>query len=138
MSDSEPEPGAENDDELAEIRDRKREQLTASADSPDEPIHVDGEAALSAAIDEHDLLLVDFHADWCGPCRMMEPTLEALAAEAEVTVAKVDVDANQDLAGRYNVRGIPLLLLFADGKQVERLTGVQQRETLDRLVEQYG
>lgn len=136
MSDSEPE--ADADEELAEIRARKRERLEATADSPDEPIHVDGESELSAAIADHDLLLVDFHADWCGPCQMMEPTLEALAAETDATVAKIDVDANQDLAGQYNVRGIPLLLLFADGQQVERLTGVQQREALDRLIEQYN
>ena len=128
----------ETDEELAEIRADKREQLETSAGDLDEPIHVDGETDLSAAIAEHDLLLVDFHADWCGPCQMMEPTLAALAAETTATVAKVDVDANQDLAAQYNVRGIPLLLLFADGQQVERLTGVQQRETLDRLVEQYG
>jgi thioredoxin 1 len=138
MSDSDSNPGTDSDDELAEIRARKRERLEASVGSHNEPIRVDGTAELSAAIDEHELLLVDFYADWCGPCQMMEPTLEALAAESDVTVAKVDVDANQDLAGQYNVRGIPLLLLFADGQQVERLTGLQQRESLDRLVNRYS
>jgi thioredoxin 1 len=138
MSDSDPTPGTDSDDELAEIRARKRERLEASVSSHNEPIRVDGTAELSAAIDEHELLLVDFYADWCGPCQMMEPTLEALAAESDLTVAKVDVDANQDLAGQYNVRGIPLLLLFVDGQQVERLTGVQQRESLERLVNRYS
>ncbi|MFC7176661.1 thioredoxin [Halosegnis marinus] len=107
-------------------------------ESPGEPIHLNGEAELDAAVAEHDRLLVDFHADWCGPCQMMNPTLEAFAAETDVTVAKVDVDENQALASAYGVRGIPNLLYFADGEQVQQLTGLQQRETLDRLVEQYA
>lgn len=135
---SESEPDAEADDELDAIREQKRTELESQGESPDEPIHIDGRDELDAAIAEHDLLLVDFHADWCGPCQMMDPTLEAFAAETDVTVAKVDVDANQQLASAYGVRGIPNLLLFAGGEQVQQLTGLQQRETLDRLVERYA
>lgn len=135
---------SDTDDELEEIREQKIEELaeqTAVPDapeSPDEPVHVQGEAHLSELVGEHDAVLVDFYADWCGPCKTLEPVVEELAAETPATVAKVDVDAHQGLAGEYGVQGVPTLYLFADGEPVERMVGVQTKAALEGLIEQHA
>lgn len=140
------------DDERERIREQKkrelrerlenggelREESTGTAETPSEPIHVDGQDHLSSIVSEHEVVLVDFHADWCGPCQMLEPTVEALAAESEAAVAKVDIDANQRLAQQHGVRGVPTLVLYADGEAVEQVSGVQDRATLEGLVERYA
>jgi len=107
------------------------------ATAPSEPQHVDGEADLDEFVADNDVVLADFYADWCGPCRMLEPVVETLAAETDADVAKVDVDANQQLAAAYGVRGVPTLVLFADGEQVEEVVGVQTEEQLRSLVARY-
>jgi thioredoxin 1 len=106
----------------------------ASAGTPDEPIHIDGETQFEETIADHPVVLFDFYADWCGPCEMLEPIVESVAADTEAAVGKVDIDANQELAQRFGVRSIPALLLFADGEQVEQLVGVQDEETLVDLI----
>lgn len=105
--------------------------------SPTEPIHVDGEADLQEAVAASDVVLADFHADWCGPCRMLEPIVETIAAETNAAVAKIDVDANQQLAAAYGVQGVPTLVLFADGDPVETVVGVQPEAQLRSLVERH-
>jgi len=82
--------------------------------------------------------LVDFYADWCGPCQMLEPVVESIAADTDATVAKVDVDANQGLAAEYGVRGVPTLVLFADGEPAERLVGMQDEARLRSAIEEYA
>ncbi|MFB6138340.1 MAG: thioredoxin [Halobacteriaceae archaeon] len=109
----------------------------AGTDSPDEPLHVDGADHLAELTAGHDVVLADFYADWCGPCQMLEPTIEALAADTDAAVAKVDVDANQALAAEYGVRGVPTLVLFADGQPVEEIVGLQGDDALRSLVESY-
>jgi len=79
----------------------------ASAGTADEPVHVEGQSQLDELVDTGGVVLADFYADWCGPCQMLEPVVEKLAAETDATVAKVDVDANQRLASAYGVRGVP-------------------------------
>jgi thioredoxin 1 len=108
------------------------------AAAPSEPVHVDGETALDDLVATNDVVLADFHADWCGPCKMLEPVVERLAADTDAAVAKVDVDANQGLAGAYGVRGVPTLVLFADGEQVDEIVGVQPEERLRSLLESHG
>ena len=70
-------------------------------------------------------VLVDFWAEWCGPCRMMSPVLQELAKEwkGKVTVVKVNTDDQPDLAGRFNISGIPTLILFQKGREVHRFSG---------------
>ena len=74
--------------------------------------------------------LVDFWADWCGPCKMVAPVIEELSAQYEgsVTVAKVDVDSEGTLASRFGVMGIPTVILFEDGAEKQRFVGVQPKE----------
>jgi len=136
-----------SDDELTDIRKQKREQLESglrgdggsaakeASDGPAEPIHVDGADGLDDAVASYDVVLVDFYADWCGPCKMLEPTVKKLAENTDAAVAKVDVDANQELAAQYQVRGVPTMVLFADGEAVEQLVGVRGYDDLKNLVE---
>ncbi|WP_290813635.1 co-chaperone YbbN [Halovivax sp.] len=107
-------------------------------ETPTEPIAIEGRSHLEDVVGEYDVVLVDCYADWCGPCQMMEPTIEALAAETDAAVAKVDVDANQRLVQQLGARGVPTLVLYADGEPVERMVGVQDRATLDGLIERHG
>ena len=79
-------------------------------------------------------VLVDFWATWCGPCKMVAPVLEEIAAEqsAELTVAKLDVDANPETARDFNVVSIPTLILFKDGQPVKRIVGAKGKAALLR------
>jgi thioredoxin 1 len=108
-----------------------------SADALEEPVRVGGQSELDELVSDTDVVLVDFYADWCGPCRMLEPVVERLAADTDAAVAKVDVDVNQALARSFGVRGVPTLVLFADGEQVEEIVGVQSEEQLRSLIESY-
>lgn len=84
------------------------------------------------------LVLVDFWAQWCGPCQMIAPILEEIDAECPgVKVCKVDVDANMGLAQSYKVVAIPFLILFQDGEIKEKLTGLQSKEDLLDVIKKY-
>jgi len=84
-------------------------------------------------------VLLDMWAAWCGPCRMIAPTIEALAAElaGKAIVGKMDVDANPNTAARYHVQSIPTLLIFKDGREVDRLIGLQSREAILRRLSNF-
>jgi len=87
--------------------------------------HFDAPTFEADVLNAPEPVVVDFYADWCPPCKMMEPAVEKLADEfaGKVKIGKLDVDFNQDLAIRYGVMGIPTLGLFKGGKLVDRLVG---------------
>ncbi len=84
-------------------------------------------------------VLVDFWAEWCGPCKIVGPTIDALASdyEGKVKVAKLDVDSSPETAGRFSVRSIPTLIVFKDGAVQETTVGVRPKGQLVELIGQY-
>lgn len=81
--------------------------------------------------------LVDFHANWCAPCRMLAPLLEQVAKEikGKATIAKIDIDSEQKTAGHFQITSVPTLILFKDGKEVNRLIGLRNAEAIKDFVE---
>jgi len=109
----------------------------AAANSP--PVHVT-DASFAGEIEQADgLVLVDFWASWCGPCMVVAPVLEQLAGEyaGRAKVAKVDVDANQRTAMRFNVRSIPSILFFKNGRHVDTVIGAVPKATLEGKIKQH-
>lgn len=90
----------------------------------------------SEIINQDTPVLVDFYAEWCGPCKMMSPILKDVkdSLKERVTIIKIDVDKNQELAAKYQVRGVPTMLLFKNGKQVWRQSGVLQKDELINVI----
>ncbi len=87
-------------------------------------------------LSKNHLTLVDFWASWCGPCRMIAPIVEELAGETEgVAFAKVNVDENGEVAAGLGIQAIPTLILFKDGKAVDKSVGVQSKEALKAMIE---
>ena len=84
-------------------------------------------------------VLVDFWAEWCGPCRMLGPTIEALSKEYEgkVKVCKLNVDTAQDIASKYGVMSIPTVILFSGGKIVNQTVGAVPKEKLIEVISEY-
>lgn len=127
-----------------DIKERKRKELLGveadgdAADdgsgAPDSPIHVESVDHFAEITGDHDAVLVDFYADWCGPCRMMEPAVEKMAEEG-IQVVKVDIDENQKAASAYGVRSVPTLVVFKDGEPVRRAVGAKSAEELRDFVE---
>ncbi|GAA4241418.1 thioredoxin [Winogradskyella damuponensis] len=90
----------------------------------------------SEIINQDQPVLVDFFADWCGPCKMLSPILKQVkeAMGEDISIIKIDVDKNQALASKYQVRGVPTMLLFKNGKQVWRQSGVLQKDEIINVI----
>ena len=83
------------------------------------------------------IVLVDFYASWCGPCRMLMPILEELSNERkDIKILKVNVDQNIELANKFAVRGVPHLILFKNGKEVAQASGFRPKEVLAKWIDQ--
>ena len=84
-------------------------------------------------------VLVDFFGTWCGPCRMLGPILEDVNAEADgrFEVVKIDVDESYNVAKKFGIMSVPTLILFQNGKQVEKIVGLRQKKDILEMVEQY-
>lgn len=80
--------------------------------------------------------LVDFNADWCGPCQAQKPTLEALEGNDNYQIVSVNIDDNPELAERYEVSSIPCLVLIKDGKEVDRKVGLQPKNVLESILKE--
>ena len=93
---------------------------------------------LDKALAQKGLLMVDFWADWCGPCKMLAPLIESLDKEYEgrVTVGKVNVDDEQELAIRYGVMSIPTVIFFKDGQEIDRKVGVMPPQVFTQVLDE--
>ncbi|QJW47387.1 thioredoxin [bacterium BFN5] len=101
-------------------------------------ININGEADFNEKVLKADKpTLVDFWAPWCGPCKMVGPEVEALADiyEGKAVIAKVNVDENQQLAGKYNVMGVPTLIVLKNGEEVNRIVGYRPRKELSSALD---
>lgn len=131
-------------DELDAIRERKlrdlQERATPEADAqaPGEPLPL-SDATFDATVRAHDLLLVDFWAPWCGPCRMVAPVVEQLARDyrGKVVFGKLNTDENPRTATRFGILSIPTLMLFKKGKPAEVVVGAAPRAKLEGVLRKH-
>lgn len=128
------------DPEIEAIRQRKLARLAAEAVVPASPVTVT-DATFAAFLRESPVAVVDFWAPWCGPCRYLGPILDDLARDlaGRVVVGKVNVDENPVTPGAFQVTGIPTLLVFREGRLVDRIVGAAPKEQLKaRLLRHAG
>ena len=94
------------------------------------------EAELTKSLDAGTPVVIEFYADWCGPCRMLTPVLEQVAKDMQgkVLVGKLDIDTNQRVAASYQVTSVPTMILFKDGKEVGRLVGLKDTDGVKKFI----
>ena len=93
--------------------------------------HINGEKFEKKVLKSKEVVLVDFYADWCGPCRMLAPILEELK---DIKIYKINIDEEQELAMQYGIMSIPCLISFKDGKEYKRSIGLVEKEIIEELV----
>ena len=100
--------------------------------------HVDNNNFKNEVLENKKVVLVDFFASWCGPCNMLSPVLEKISnSRAEFDIAKINIDENQDLAIKYNVEVIPTMIVFKDGKPVEKTVGFLDENNIVDLMSKH-
>ena len=133
-------------DELEEIRKKKMEKIMSEQNKPSmpkveypsKPVIVT-DSTLDAALNQYPLLIVDCWAEWCGPCRMIGPIIEDLAKEmsGKAVFGKLNVDENMQTSNKYRISAIPTLLVFKDGKLLDKLVGAYPKATLAGKIQKY-
>jgi len=132
------EKGVSDPASIAAVEQALRAARTTFVDAPAKPVEV-GDDTFDAALSKYPLLVVDFWAEWCGPCRMVAPVVSELAGELQgkVAFAKLDTEANQQTAARYNVASIPTLIVFRNGQEVDRLVGARPKAALQNELQRH-
>lgn len=122
-------------DELDAIRKQKAKDWVSIGNTPEGPIAIT-DADFGETVSKYPLVLVDFWAEWCAPCRMIAPVIEELATEysGRVVFGKVNVDENKKTPMLFNAMSIPTLVLLKDGKEVDRLIGAVPKQYLEELI----
>ncbi|MHC1721100.1 MAG: thioredoxin [Clostridiaceae bacterium] len=94
----------------------------------------------SQVLESKGVVLIDFFAEWCGPCKMLAPAIEELGNEmaGKAKVMKVDIDRSRDLAQRYGISGVPTVMIFKDGVPVDVMVGFQPKQIMKKKLEQYN
>lgn len=133
-------------DDLDEIRKKKMEKMmkeinkpqAPSVQFPDKPVIVTDET-LDSAARQYPVFILDCWAEWCGPCRMLGPVIEELAGElkGKVVFGKLNVDQNMQTANKHRITAIPTLLVFKNGKLVDKLVGAYPKGTLAAKIQKY-
>ncbi len=102
-----------------------------------EIVHVTDATFEEEVLQSDKLVLVDFWAEWCGPCRAIAPILKELATDYDgrVKITKLDVDSNPNTPGKFGIRGIPTLIVFKDGKEVDRMVGAGPKKFYTRMID---
>ena len=100
--------------------------------------HIENERILSEVLKNEKLVIVDFFAEWCGPCQMLSPILVELEKEysEDLEIYKVNVDESQECAMRYGITAMPTLLFFKNGEEVERQVGFLEKDELEKIVQE--
>ena len=135
----------DNDDEIEQIRARKLAEMMAHVSKKEAPKELSGEPIVltdqnfAGVITQSKIVLVDFWATWCAPCRTIAPHVEALARQyaGRLTVGKMDVDRNQMTPARFDIQSIPTLLLFKEGRLVDGVIGAVPKAELDALIRKW-
>jgi thioredoxin 2 len=129
--------GALNHVDLARIAQRPKCGKCSRLMLLDRPLRLNDAQFDRVIADAEVSVLVDFYADWCGPCKAMAPIIDEYAHEhvGQVLVAKLDTDRNPNTATRFNIRGIPTLIVFTQGRESKRHTGAVGRGQLEKLVD---
>ncbi|MDD5420084.1 MAG: thioredoxin [Methanomicrobiaceae archaeon] len=130
------------DDELRRLREKRLRELQRAA-APSEPAKVleVSDSTFNGIIQSYPFIVVDFWAEWCGPCRMVGPAIEELAQEyaGRVTFGKCNVDENLRVATSFGISAIPTLLLFSHGRMVDRVVGAHPKSTIKaRILRVFG
>jgi len=124
-------------DEIDQIKARKLKEMTESSFKPsiDAPMVID-DGTLDDTLSTYPLVVVDCWADWCAPCKMIAPVIDELAKQysGKIVFCKLDVDSNRLIPNRYQITGIPTLLVFKNSKLVDRIVGVVPKHEIMRVV----
>lgn len=133
-------------DELDEIKRKKMEKMmkdmnkppAPSIELPDKPVIV-SDATIDSMTSAYPLFILDCWAEWCGPCRMIGPIIEQLAAEMKgrAVFGKLNVDQNMQTANKYRISAIPTLMIFKDGKLIDKLVGAYPKPALTAKLQKY-